>query len=454
MIVGLTDTEQATVEALAKTLAARRLSNETRKGHMDCKKLPKLPPTVPPYLREVRLVLGWPAKAVEALAQRVRLTGFAIPGGNLETVGLDAILDDTEYVSQSRIAQMSALELGVAWLIAHRGGAGEPDVLVTRQNALHGTGEWNARARRLNNFLSVSAYDASGAPKDFNLYLPGEAVVVIDKHVEDRTPTIDGMVPVEPLVYRERDGRPFGSSRISRPIMRLTQSAIRSMLRSEGTADFYGAPLLALFGPDQSLFDENPAMKLLLSSMFALPDNEEAAENSRATLQQIAQGSQQPHISQLEVWAQLFAGEAKIPVSSLGVGSVQANPTSAESYLASREELISEAEDTQDGFARAHIRIQQHAWRIATGETELPAEMRRLVPVWRDARHTSKAQAADWLAKTVSALPWIAETDVAVEMLGLDDALVERLRAERPAPTETPIDRMTRELSRQAGGAT
>lgn len=451
MIHGLSDDEQRVVTGLTKQLADHRRNNEIRRGHMDCKRLPQLPPTVPPYLRQVRLVLGWPAKAVEALAQRVRLTGFAVPGERLSVFGLDAILDETEYLAQSRIAQLSALEHGVSWLVVHRGAAGEPDVLITRQNALNGTGEWNERARRLVSFLSVSAYDEAAAPKSFNLYLPGEAITIIDKRVVNRTSTIPGAVPVEPLVYRERDGRPFGSSRITRPIMGITQSAIRTMLRSEGTADFYGAPLLALFGPDQSLFDQYPAMRMLMSSMFAIPDNADAIENSRADLKQVAQGSQGPHISQLEVWAQLFAGEAKIPVSSLGIGATQANPTSAESYLASREELISEAEDAQDGFARAHVRTQQTAWKMATGEAELPAELHKLVPVWRDARHTSKAQAADWLAKAVSALPWIADTDVAVEMLGLDEALVERLRAERPAPTETPLDRMVTELGRQAG---
>lgn len=429
-IYGLSDEENRLVSKLLQQLADRRSRNEIRRAHLDCKKLPKPPPTVPPYLQRIGLVLGWPSKALEALARRVRLTGFAIPGTELSAFGVDAILDDNEYVAESRIAQLSALEFGVSWLVATRGGAGEPDVMITRQTALDGTGTWNIRTRRLDNFLSVNARNDMGEPRAFNLYLPGQAVVVDTKRVVDRVPTGLGHVPAEPLVYRPRDGRPFGSSRITRPIMQITQSAIRTMLRSEGTADFYGTPLLALFGPDQTIFDNNPPLRMLLSSMFAVPDNDDA-ETPRADLKQLTQGSQQPHISQLEAWAQLFAGEAKIPVSSLGVGMMQANPTSAESYLASREELISEAEDTQDGFTRAHVRIQQTAWMIATGETVLPAEMRKLQPLWRDARHESKAQAADWLTKTVSALPWIAETDTALDLLGLDEVTVERLRAER-----------------------
>ena len=429
IIRGLSDNEQQIVTGLVKTLQDRRQRNELRRGHMDCKKLPKPPPTIPPYLRNVQIALGWPAKAVEALARRVRLTGYAIPGVELSALGLDEILDENEYVAESRMAQLSALEFGVSWLVASRGAAGEPDVLITRQTALDGTGSWNIRARRLTSFLSVNSRDQQGQPAAFNLYLPGVNIVIADKSVQDRIPSGMDVLPVEPMVYRQRDGRPFGSSRITRPIMQITHSAIRTMLRSEGTADFYGAPLLALFGPDEKLFRDNPPLKMLLSNMFAVPDNT-SADNPRADLKQMSQGSQEPHISQLQAWAQLFAGEAKIPVSSLGVGAIQENPTSAESYEASREELIGEAEDTQDGFSRAHVRIMQAAWMIREGEP-LPAELRKLKPLWRDARHQSKASEADWLIKTVSALPWIAETEEAVEMIGLDETMVERLKASR-----------------------
>ncbi len=176
MIHGLSDGEQRVVTGLTKQLADHRRNNEIRRGHMDCKRLPQLPPTVPPYLRQVRLVLGWPAKAVEALAQRVRLTGFAVPGERLSVFGLDAILDETEYLAQSRIAQLSALEHGVSWLVVHRGGAGEPDVLITRQNALNGTGEWNERARRLVSFLSVSALRLTHTPCTARLAMAAAAL--------------------------------------------------------------------------------------------------------------------------------------------------------------------------------------------------------------------------------------------------------------------------------------
>ena len=431
-ILGLTNDEQATVSRLLKQLSDRRVRNELRRAYMDCKKVPVPPPTVPPYLRQIQMVLGWPAKAVEALARRVRLTGFAIPGSELSTFGLDEVLDENDYVSESRMAQMSAMEHGVSWLVATRGGAGEPDVLVTRQSALDGTGDWNIRARRLTTFLSVTARDSNGAPAAFNLYAPGSVAMVDKGGLVDRVATGLDHVPVEPLVYRQRDGRPFGSSRISRPLMKITDSAVRTMLRSEGTADFYGVPLLALFGPDESFFDNNSPLKMLLSSMFAIPDNPDANSdaNERAKLQQLTQASQQPHVDQLQFWAQLFAGEAHIPVTSLGIGMLQANPTNADAYTASREDLISEAEDAADGFTRAHVRTLQTSWLLRSGEAKLPAELRTLQPTWRDPRHESKAAQADWLTKVASVVPWIADTDTVLDLLGLPEGTADQLRGE------------------------
>ncbi|PFG16286.1 SPP1 Gp6-like portal protein [Propionicimonas paludicola] len=433
VIRGLTVDEQRVVNQLEAQLDAKARRNQLRSAYMDGKHaLRQLPPTIPPYLRNIGMVLGWPAKAVEALARRARLVEFSIPGRDLTEFGLDEILTGNDYYSEARISGLSSLEHSVAWQITTRGdtAAGDPEVVISRKSALNGTGEWSSRARQLVNFLSVVDRDKQAKMAAFNLYLPKQVIVCKDGAVVERLPSSLPRIPVEPLVYRRRDGRPFGSSRISRPIMALTNSAVRSILRSEGTADFYSIPTLALFGPDESFFEGNPTWKMLLNGIFSVPDNDEA-ETTRATLTQLTQASQQPHVDQLEVWAQLFAAEASIPVSSLGIGMTQANPTSAESYLASREDLISEAEDTIDGWRSAHVRTLQNAWMIREGATTLPVELRNLQANFRDPRHESKSAAADWFLKVTTSMPWIADTDAAVKLIGLDETTVAQLLGER-----------------------
>lgn len=431
-IDGLTDDEQRTLSALVDQLKAKRRRNELRSGFMDAKHiLRQLPPTVPAYIRQMGAVLGWPAKAVETLARRAKLDGFSLPGVGIEAYGIDRILDANDYIRESRIHHIASLEHGPAFLVSTLGGPGEPDVLITRRSALDGTGMWNVRTRHLDSFLSVIEW-RDGEPFEFNMYLPGRTIMVSDRRVQDRIPLSLPRIPVEPLVYRARDGRPFGSSRISRPIMSITNSAVRTIMRSEGTADFYSAPIIALLGADEGTFGQSPRLQMLMSHMFGIPDDENAAPGTeRVDMKQITQASQEPHVKQLEVWAQLFAAEASIPVSSLGIGATQANPTSAESYLASREDLIDEAEDATDAWSTGHVRTLQNAWMLAAGEAEIPPDLLKLQADWRDARHSSKAAEADWMTKVASVIPWVAESDAALDLIGVRPDVAERLRADR-----------------------
>ena len=61
-------------------------------------------------------------------------------------------------------------------------------------------------------------------------------------------------VPAEPLVYRPRTGREFGSSRISRAAMGFHAAAIRTLMRLEGHSDVFSWPDMWLMGADESIF--------------------------------------------------------------------------------------------------------------------------------------------------------------------------------------------------------
>lgn len=430
---GLTPDEQQTLNRLVEQLNGKRSRNELRSAFMDGKHvLRHMPPTVPSYIRTMGVCLGWPAKGIDHLARRSKLDGFSIPGDELSRWGLDRIIDTNDYIQESRIHHVASLEHGPAFLIATLGGEGEPDVVITRRSALDGTGDWNVRTRHLDTFLSVVEW-GNGKPSEFNLYLPGRTIMVADGKVQEVAAHDLPRIPVEALVYRARDGRPFGSSRITRPIMSIVKSAVRTIMRSEGTADFYSAPIIALLGADESTFGQSPRLQMLMSHMFGVPDDDEAPlGKERVDLKQIQQASQEPHVKQLEVWAQLFAAEASIPVSSLGIGAVQSNTaTSAESYLASREDLIDEAEDAGVGWGTPHVRTLQNAWMLAAGENMVPSELLRLQSDWRDPRHPSKAAEADWMTKVVSAMPWMAEADTTLDLIGVRPAVADKLRADR-----------------------
>lgn len=428
----LTEDEWALVDRLVGVIRVKRARNQLRSTYMDGKHvLNRLPPSSPPYLRQLRVVLGWPAKAVELLARRIRLDGFDIP----DSLDLTQLLEANDYVAASAQAQVSALVHSVVFQTVTAGGEGEPGAVVSQVSALNGTGVWDPRARGLKNFLAVTRWPDRERPEvsfrssgEFTLFLDHEVVWVVDGRVVSRSVSPVRM-PVAQMAYKPRLDRPFGSSRISRPVMSITDSAVRTIIRSEGTADFYGVPWFMIFGPDESAFQKD-GWQMIMDRMNAIPDNEDAA-NPRADVKQFTQGSQQPHVDQLQVLAGLFAGETNIPVSSLGVGLSQANPTSAESYLASREDLISEAEDAQANWATPHRLVAQWVWQVAHNTRVVPGELAGLRPVWRDTRYTSRAQAADAAVKLVASFPWMASSDTIIETLGFDTGTTRRLIEDR-----------------------
>lgn len=432
--------EQDTLTGLLKKLEDKAPRNLLRSAYYDGKNAVRdLGISMPPSFRRVAVVLGWSAKAVDVLNRRCHLDGFVVPGGSVEDLGLPDLWRDNYLDTEAPQAGVSSLIHASAFLIATQGDeeAGEPKALVTAKDAMTGTGSWDRRRRCLKNFLSIIDTDKDGKPTSMVLYLPDLNVTMRKgdggRWTVDRRDHSFG-VPVEPLVYRPRLGRPFGSSRISRAVMSLHDSAIRTAIRSEVSAEFYSVPQRVLLGADESAFKNadgtvKTAWQAILGRVWAIPDDDDS-ENPRADVKEFQQASQEPHVAQLRAWAQLFAGETSIPVSSLGI-STDANPASAEAYYASREDLIAEAEGTTDDWSPAWQRTITRGLTMLNDWDEVPDEALSIRPKWRSPATPSRAAAADAAAKTIDKFPWLADTELGLELYGFDKDFIDRAMAEK-----------------------
>lgn len=440
LVPGLDQAEQDTLNGLLQQLREKTPRNRLRAAYYDGKNAVRdLGISTPPNFKRIATVLGWSAKAVDILNRRCNLDGFVIPGVE-DDFGLAELMTANYMDLEAPQAGVSSLIHSCAFLITTQGdeAAGEPDVLITAKDALGGTGQWDRRRRALAAFLSVIDTDDEGKPTEMVLYLPNLNITITRQPsrrwlVERRTHRYG--VPVEPLVYQPRLGRPFGASRISRAVMSLHDSALRTVIRSEVSAERYSMPQRVLLGADESAFKNadgsvKTMWQAVLGQVWAIPDDEEAA-NPRADVKEFSQGSQDPHVTQLRAWAQLFAGETSIPVSSLGI-STEANPASAEAYYASREDLISEAEGTTDGWSPAWRRTGLRALQMRNGwaDDDIPAEVAGLRPKWRSPATPSRAAAADAASKTIDKFPWLANSELGLELYGFDQTFLDRAKVE------------------------
>jgi len=429
------------VNGLLKRLDAKAPRNILRKEYYDAHRFMRHVVTgaVPPQYYNLGLVLGWTAKGVDLLQRRSTLEGFEWPDGDLESLGARQLWDDNMLRSEVNQALTSSLIHATAFVVTTRGdeSAGEPPALIHFKDALSATGEYDTRTRRLKNLLSVQGRDGEGRVTAFALYLDGETVSAYREsgsgawHVD--VSTHPWGVPAEPLVYRPRLGRPFGSSRITRSAMGLQDAATRELVRLEGHMDVYSFPEFWMLGADASIFtneDGSPTspFKVMLGRIKGIPDDEDAV-NPRADVKQFQAASPEPHLASLNAYAKSFARELSLPDTSVAITDF-ANPTSGESYDASQYELIAEAEGAMDDWSPALRRSFVRALAIQNGETEIPASWRSIDTDWRDPRYTSRAAKADAGLKIIQARPELAQTSVGLEVLGLDRSQRERVEQE------------------------
>ncbi|MFC9769274.1 phage portal protein [Rhodococcus jostii] len=434
-IPDLDHTDQNLLDLLWMQFRAKWPRNELRSRYYDHKNAVKsLGIAIPPEaLEKVDTVIGWPAKAVDSLARRNNLDGFVIAGGSADDLGIGQMWTENNMDIEAPQAHTSAYKHAVAFVATTAGdtAAGEPEVLITARSANTATGLWNPRLRQLSAVLSLVSFD-QGGPTEFVMYLPDRVLMVRRSGKRWRVETVGhtlGRVPVEMLTYRPNLDRPFGSSRISRAVMSMTDEAVRTIVRTEIGAEFFMAPqryALGVAGFENEDGTTKTAWESVIGHMLAIGRDE---DGEIPTFGQFPQMSMQPHIDQLRSIAARFASETSLPISALGI--VQDNPASAEAIYAAKEDFIVEAEAANAVFGAAWAKAIRTGVQIREGLDELPPELLKLRAKWRDPATPSRASAAAAVREMVTAFPWMAESEVALEQLGWDQTTIARAMADK-----------------------
>lgn len=449
-VSGLSDPHQALVDELVSRIQAKARRNRLRRTYYDHKQgLKDLGISIPPSMRDVAMVIGWPAKAVDSMSRRTVLEGFVSASADTATLGLDALWGANRMQFEAPQAHTSALVHSTAFVFVTAGDetAGEPAAVISVQSAESASAIWDKRRRSFSAALSVVETDDLGVPTSMNLYVPGVVVIMRRSGVgwELRQASHDLGVPVEALTYRPSLDRPFGASRISRPVMALTDAAVRTLLRTEVSAEFFSAPQRYVLGADEEQFLDAdgkpiPAWQAVLGRMFAVSRDE---EGNIPTVGQFPQQSMEPHLAQIRSIASLFAAETSLPVGSLGI--VQDNPSSAEAIYAAKEELVVEVGHWEKtSLAPAWERTVRNALRLVDSSPAAVAEYASIRARWSNPAVPSIVSAADAMVKQITAIPQLGDTDVALEKMGYSVDEIDRIQAQwRRGSGRSLIDALT-----------
>ena len=429
---GLAPEDAATVRDLLEVWRSKRRRNLLRGRYYEMHQRPReLGISVPPNLRQLEQVVGWPAKAVDALADRSQFDGFtARDSGALER--LQGICDANGMRRAYRKAVISELKHSCSFLTVTSGDSGP---VVRAYPATGASALWSYELNRIAAGLVVVDYDTRPGRRDdptwVNVFTDA-AVIRIRRTgagwAAEYLPHSMGRCLMEPLAYAATLERPFGKSRISRAVMNITDDAMRESVRSEVSSEFFTSPQRYLLGAEKGALGDQSKWDAYIGTIFAIPKDE---DGDIPQYGQLAQGSMQPHIDYMRTLAARFSGETNVPVSSLGV--IHDNPSSAEAIYAAKEDLVVDAQNlnADNGEALRNVALMALAIEDGTDFAAAQAAGYGVQAKFRNPAMPSVVSQADAMVKMIGALPWLAESDVALEEFGFSDEQIQRLRSDR-----------------------
>lgn len=421
---GLDVGERRALKALTSRLASKTAANELRSLYYDGKRVLQraglLGMAIPAELSKLEVPLGWPAKAVTTLEHRLNLRGFVMPGAAERDTGLEDIWAENRLGVEASMTHTASLIHGTAFVTVTAGdtSVGEPPVVVACRSAREATALWSRRTRQITAGLTINEADELGE-STVTLWLPDRTVTLTDTtsgwqverefHQMGRVPMV--MMPFRPHVERE-----FGTPRITGTVMGLTDAAVRTVLRMEGTAEFFSFPQRYGLGVEAEDFADT--FKTYLNRFLAL-GRDDAGELPQ--LGSFSSSSPQPHIDQLRALASMFSGETSIPLNYLGI--VQDNPSSADAIRAAESDLITVVERAQKVYGAAWCEVMRLAQEVRDGQRD-PAVL-HLEAQWADAATPTKATNAQSVMSLVAAGVLPPMSEVTWELLGYDPATIQ-----------------------------
>lgn len=427
----VTEAEGQTVRQLLRVWHERYPKNVKRSLYYDAEQAFKdLGLTLPPQLRNAKFYLGWPTMAVRKAAMRSQFEGLRLPGVG-DPFELGATLEANSFGLEFSQAVSSAYKHGMSLVTVAAGGPGEPDVQIQSHSAESSAAVWDRRSRRMGAALTISSFDED-RPNRFVAYLPNVVLICTrdgGTWTAERISNRIGRTLAVPVTYDPQLTRPFGRSRISNPVMALTDMAVRGYVRMEGNAEFYSSPQLAIEGIDPEAFEgasEQKKFKLAMDRLIALTKDEDGDVPS---IKQMQQATMTPHSDMLRTVAMAFSGETGIPPHSLGI--IHDNPSSAEAIRAAEHDLLIDVEYQNKYVLSSAVKdIARLSVMVRDGLTEPPAEAWRLSAKFADPEFKSTTARADAAVKLAGGFPDLASSEVLLEEV-FDRDQVDRIVAER-----------------------
>ena len=220
--MGINDEFVADVAKLHRNFANVQGANAVKGRYYDgLQRVKDLGISLPPQMRSIEAVVGWPGTAVDVVEERLDFEGWT--GDDLTDV----------YTSND----LDVLIYGTAFIAVTSGAEGEPDPLVTVESPTSMTAEWDGRKRAIKSAAKFWSDNDEFEANRAVLFRPNENVILektrgrweaveVDQHNSNR-------VSVAQMVNRPRASKRGGRSEITPAVRGYTDMALRTLVGAE-----------------------------------------------------------------------------------------------------------------------------------------------------------------------------------------------------------------------------
>lgn len=398
---------------LRKKLGQKRLRVKQRYAYYAMKNsVPDFNISTPPKLRNVMSTIGWCAKSVDSIADRLVFREFANDNLALNEI---FVMNNSDVLFDSAI--LGALISSCSFIYIAQSENKTPRLQVI--NGDDATGVIDTTTGLLTEGYAVLKRDDNALNPVIEAYFTAEETVILDKaNGIDVYPNPAPYPLLVPIIYRPDANRPFGRSRISRACMSIMRSAARTIKRSEIAAEFFSFPQKWITGldPDIEIIDKWQAA---MSAMFTLTKTN-TRDGTEPKFGQFTQQSMQPHTDQLRMFAALFAAETGLTLDDLGFATD--NPSSQEAIKASHETLRLYAKKAQRNFGTGFLNTGYLAACVRDDFEYKRSQLYRTIPKWEPVFEPDAAMLSsigDGAIKLNQAVPGYLDSDTLRDITGI-----------------------------------
>ncbi|MFF9118259.1 phage portal protein [Streptomyces massasporeus] len=438
-LLTLSDDELALVQMLRADMLRDRWALQLRDAYFNGEQLIRdLGISIPPQLKGLHTVIGWPRVGVESLEERLDLEAFRWADG-ADSTELAEIAEANDLFDESSLAHLDALVYGREYLAVGSGDCdGECPPLISVESPLDMTLLWDARLRMGTAALRECAADTyiESGPEErmLVLYLPDQTVMCLPSEsggweVIDRDIHNLGVVPVVRMANRQRTADRVGKSEITPEVMSVTDAACRRLMGMEVAAEFFGAPQRYILGASESAFQDadgtaKSAWETYIGRVLALERDE---DGNVPDVGQFAAHDPTGMTRIIDLYARIMSSQFGLPPHMLGYTTD--NPASADAIRSTEAKLVKRSERRIRRFGAAWQQAMRLALWVRDGEP--PDKTRRIETVWRNPATPTVAAQVDATVKLVQAGVLPADSDVTLEMAGFTESQRQRVAADR-----------------------